>query len=245
MVYNSSAFRASVPRGTTKELPAGRRLICTGARVRKGTCRNMNAKRLIVTMVFAVILIVFFCWIIGVGLQDLGRKNRIWREQAQKVTDAITYINDAKVDVMYYGEDLKAPESFRVRHIYDFEQESLLGPEDNPEHDKHMIIVHDPHDNIPIRKEQWEQLFKLMKNNGYIIIYLGAAQLPVMQEVGFFFDVYPKGTRSVALWNKGDSKEIGFADDATVIPEVVRETLTAEQLPVYAMIMKTRAEEYV
>ena len=67
----------------------------------------MNAKRLIVTMVFTVILIVFFCWIIGVGIQDLGRKNRIWREQAQKVTDAIEYINGARVDVMYYGELMK------------------------------------------------------------------------------------------------------------------------------------------
>ncbi|MBO4689017.1 MAG: hypothetical protein J5636_10970 [Clostridiales bacterium] len=205
----------------------------------------MNAKRLIVTMVFTVILIVFFCWIIGVGLQDLGRRNRIWREQAQKVTDAIAYVNDAKVDVMYYGEDLKAPDSFRVRHIYNFEQDSLLGPEDNPEHDSHMIIVHDPHDDVPISKEQWQELFKLMKNDGYIIVYIGAAQLPAMQEVGFFFDVYPQGTRSVILWNNGASKEIGFADDATVIPEVVRETLAAEQIPVYAMIMKFKEEAYV
>ena len=205
----------------------------------------MNAKRLIVTMVFTVILIVFFCWIIGVGIQDLGRKNRIWREQAQKVTDAIEYINGARVDVMYYGEDLKAPESFRARHIYNFEQESLLGPEDNPSHDGHVIIVNDPHNDVPLTKEDWDRLFKLMQHDGYVIMYLGSAQLPNMREAGFFFDVYPQGTASVVLWNSGVNKELGFADDVEVIPEVVRETLTPEQLPVYAMLMKTKEKGYV
>ena len=53
----------------------------------------MNAKRLIVTLVFAAILIGFFIWIIGVFIDDAARKKRIWREEAQKVTDASEYIN--------------------------------------------------------------------------------------------------------------------------------------------------------
>ena len=205
----------------------------------------MDAKRLIVTLVFATILIGFFVWIVGVALQDTGRKNRIWREQAEKVNAAVEYMNGEKIDMMYYGEELKAPEALRVRHIYNFEKDSLMGPEDNPPHDGHMIIINDPLGNLPLGNSDWLELYKLMKNDGYILVYLGSAQLPAMQEVGFFFDVYPQGTGSVVLWNSGRNIEVGFADDPSVIPEVVRETLTAEQLPVYAMIMKMQAKEYI
>ena len=49
----------------------------------------MNAKRLIVTLVFAAILIGFFIWIIGVFIDDAARKKRIWREEAQKVNPSL------------------------------------------------------------------------------------------------------------------------------------------------------------
>ena len=205
----------------------------------------MNAKRLIVTLVFTTILIGFFVWIIDVALSDAARKNRIWREQAQKVVDAVDYMNNARCDIMYYGEDLNGPQSLRVRHIYDFEQESLAAPAGTPEHDKHMIIVNDPNNNIPISKDQWLRLLDLIQHEGYVIVYLGAAQLPVMQEVGFFFDVYPASTHSIVFWDGGAQKDIGFADTYSRIPEVVAESLTSEQKPVYTMIVQMAEKKYI
>ncbi|MBR5057068.1 MAG: hypothetical protein IKX04_00740, partial [Clostridiales bacterium] len=66
-----------------------------------------------------------------------------------------------------------------------------------------------------------------------------------MQEAGLYFDVIPDTTKSVIYYNQGISKDFGFADDYTIIPEVVRQDLSSEQLPVYAMIMQMKAKEYI
>ena len=205
----------------------------------------MNAKRLIVTLVFIAILLGCIVWMTDVFIQDAGRKNKIWREQSQKVTDAITYINSRQLDVMYYGEDLKAPESFSVRHIYNFNQDSLRGDENVPEHLGHMLIINDPAGSLKMTKEDWLDVLHLLKHEAYVIVYLGSAQLKTMQDTGYFFDVYPEGTHSVVFWNYGKGQEIGFADDPMIIPEVVRETLTSDQLPVYAMLLQMHEKQYI
>ena len=205
----------------------------------------MNAKRLIVTLVFVVILMGFILWMTDVFIQDAGRKNKIWREQSQKVTDAIDYIKGKQYDVMFYGEDLNGPKAFTPRHIYNFEYESINGEGDLPEHFGHVIIINDLSGKAPIDKEIWDKLHDLLIRENYVIIYLGSTQLPKMQKSGFFFDVYPEGTKSVAFWNFGRDMEIGFADDPSIVPEVVREPLTPEQCSVYAMIMKIYQKHYI
>ncbi|MBR5937481.1 MAG: hypothetical protein IKZ90_04330 [Clostridiales bacterium] len=205
----------------------------------------MDAKRLIVTLVFAIILIGFFIWIVGVSVDDAARKNRIWREQAQKVTDASNYVNSLPFDIMYYGEDLKGPESFEVRHIYGFDQENLIGPEDVKPHEGHVIIVNDLKGDVKLSSETWKDLYNLMINDGYEIVYLGHAHLKQVQEAGFFFDVYPETTNSVIFWNYGKCRHIGFADNPKVLPGVVRESLTPEQVTVYSMIMQFKNENYL
>lgn len=205
----------------------------------------MNAKRLIVTLVFATILIGFFIWIIGVFIDDAARKNRLWKEEAQKVTDASEYINSKNYDVMYFGEELNAPQSFKVRRIYSFSPDEFIAPEEDGPKDGHIVIVNDPNGNLPLEKEDWNYMLGRMKYYDYVIIYLGSAELKDMQEAGLYFDVIPDTTKSVIFYNQGISKDFGFADDYTVIPEVVRQDLTDEQLPVYAMIMQMKAKEYI
>lgn len=205
----------------------------------------MDAKRLIVTLVFAIILIGFFIWIVGVSVDDAARKNRIWREQAQKVTDASNYVNSLPFDIMYYGEDLKGPESFEVRHIYGFDQENLIGPADVKPHEGHVIIINDLKGDVKLSSETWKDLYNLMINDGYEIVYLGHAHLKQVQEAGFFFDVYPETTNSVIFWNYGKCRHIGFADNPKVLPGVVRESLTPEQVTVYSMIMQFKNENYL
>ncbi|MBO4651018.1 MAG: hypothetical protein J5653_07495 [Clostridiales bacterium] len=205
----------------------------------------MNAKRLIVTLVFSAILIGFFIWIVGAFIDDAARKNRIWREQAQKVTDASEYINGKNYDVMYFGEDLNAPQSFKVRRIYSLSPDEFILAEDEGVKDGHIVIINDPNGNLPLEKEDWNYMLGRMKYYDYILIYLGSAELKDMQEAGLYFDVIPDTTKSVIFYNRGASKDFGFADDYTIIPEVVREDLKPEQLPVYAMIMKIQAQGYL
>ena len=157
----------------------------------------MNAKRLIVTLVFAAILIGFFIWIIGVFIDDAARKKRIWREEAQKVTDASEYINSKNYDVMYFGEDLNAPQSFNARRIYSFSPDEFILAEDEGVKDGHIVIVNDPIGNLPLEKEDWNYMLGRMKYYDYILIYLGTSELKDMQEAGLYFDVIPDTTKSV------------------------------------------------
>ena len=150
----------------------------------------MNAKRLIVTLVFAAILIGFFIWIIGVFIDDAARKKRIWREEAQKVTDASEYINSKNYDVMYFGEDLNAPQSFNARRIYSFSPDEFILAEDEGVKDGHIVIVNDPSGNLPLEKEDWNYMLGRMKYYDYILIYLGNAELKDMQEPQREYTVY-------------------------------------------------------
>ena len=205
----------------------------------------MNAKRLIVTLVFATILIGFFIWIIGVFIDDAGRKNRIWREQSQQVYDAVDYINAQQFDIMYYGDALKAPESLTVRRIPNLDTTSIKSVDALPDFKARLIIINDPTGTAGLTVDDWKELLVRLKHENCSIIYLGTAELPDMQEAGYFFDVYPAGTASIIFWKNGTEYEVGFADDYTLIPEVVRETLTDAQLPVYGMIMKLGSGDYL
>lgn len=205
----------------------------------------MNAKRLIVTLVFATILIGFFIWIIGAFIDDAARKNRLWREEAQKVTDASEYVNSKNYDVMYFGADLNAPKSFKVRRIYSLASDSFITPEEEGVKNGHMVIVNDPDGDLSIEKEDWIYLLDQMKYNNYVVIYLGTEELKDIQEAGFYFNVIPDSTKSAIFYNRGKDKDIGFADDYTVIPEVIRKDLTPAQLPVYSMIMQLQAQRYI
>lgn len=204
----------------------------------------MNAKRLIVFTVFALILMGFFIWITGVFINDAARKKRLWSEKAQLVTDAVEYVNSRKYDIMVYGEPMDGPKDLRMRKIDDLEQQSLAGPDDNLDHVGHVLIVNDPNGAAPMTPEKWTQLHNLLTYNDYIIIYFGTAQLPEMQKSGFFFDVYSDTTRSVICWNRGADHEVGFADDPLILPEVVRESLTADRIPSFVMVMKMVEKHY-
>ncbi|MBP5492894.1 MAG: hypothetical protein J6Y08_08625 [Clostridiales bacterium] len=205
----------------------------------------MNAKRLIVTFVFAIVLIGFFIWIISAAVDNLARNNRIWKEKAQDVTAAVETLNNKQYDIMYYGADIEAPQSLRARKIVDFETASLAGPEDNPEHVGHILILNDLAGDLPMTDEQWTKVQNLMRYDGYILIYFGSDKLPLMQEKGFFFDVYSRNTRSIIFWDNGRQCEPGFADNPFIIPEVVRQQSDETQLKIYAAIMKLSEGAYI
>lgn len=204
----------------------------------------MDSKRLIVSMVFITILVVFFVWIIGVAISDLGRRDRIWKEKAKHVTDAVEYVNSRNLDIMYYGEELKGPEALKIRKIDSLQDKDLVGPEDLPEYDGRVLIINDPNGTLPLEKEDWSKIQTLLRHEEYTVIYFGSEQLPVMQEMGFFFDVYPKTTRSIIFWDDGKKYEVGFADNPLLIPEVVREQLTPERKAIFTAIMKIASEKY-
>ena len=204
----------------------------------------MNAKRLIVFTVFALILMGFFVWITGVFINDAARKRRLWREKAQDVTDAVEYVNSRQYDIMVYGENWDGPKELRVRKIYNFDPDSLIGTDPDFVHYGHILIINDITGTAPMDADKWKKVHDLLTHEGYVVVYFGAAQLPAMQEAGFFFDVYSETTRSVILWNNGLSYEIGFADNTLILPEVVRQSLTPSRLPSFVMVMKMVEKHY-
>lgn len=198
----------------------------------------MNAKRLIMTLVFAAILIGFVVWMTWVAIRDVGRKNRIWQEQAQKVTQAAEVLNDRKIDIMVYGDEWKGPKNLVCRMIYDLNDDTLIGDENVPEHNSHMIVINDQSGTADLSDTVMKRLLFFLKNDSYILVYLGSEQIPKFQEAGLFFDVYPSYTKSLIFWNKGASYEIGFADDPMLLPEVVREQIDRSRFPALMMVMK-------
>lgn len=198
----------------------------------------MNAKRLTMTLVFAAILIGFVVWMTWVAVRDVGRKNRIWREQAQKVTQAADFVNDRKVDIMVYGDEWKGPKNLVCRMIYDLNDGTLIGDESVPEHNSHMIVINDQSGTVDLSETVMKRLLYYLKNDSYILVYLGSAQIQKFQDAGLFFDVYPPYTKSLIFWNRGASYEIGFADDPTLLPEVVREQVERSRFPALMMVMK-------
>lgn len=198
----------------------------------------MHARRLIVTLVFAAILVGFFIWLTTVLVDDAVRKKRIWRQEAAKVTAAVDAVNAQKMDIMLFGTPVDAPQGLTCRRIYDLELESLAASDANFDHDGHVLILNDPLGELPMTEERWKQVYDLWRNDGYVIVYFGTAQLEAMQKAGFFFDEYPPETKSAIFWNYGNSHEIGFADDPSILPEVVREELAEERIPIFTMVMK-------
>ncbi len=204
----------------------------------------MNAKRLTVTLLFTAILMGFFIWMTSALVNDAARKNRIWNEESKKVTEAIEYIQSRNYDIMFYGESLNGPSAFTTRHVYDLEEELYNPPPVDESCMGRMLIIADQKGDVPLTQEQWKTVYELMTRKNYLVAYLGSAQLETMQKSGFFFKSYSTTTRSVILWNGGADCELGFADNVKIVPEVVLETLTEEQKPIYTMIMKIASEKY-
>ncbi len=204
----------------------------------------MNAKRLIVFTVFTLILIAFFVWIIGVFINDASRKRRLWREKAQDVTAAVEYVNSRQYDIMVYGENFDGPKDLITRKIHNLEQDSLVGPDPDFVHYGHVLIINDITGTAPMTEEMWGKVHDLLTLDDYIVIYFGSAKLPQMQEAGFFFDVYSDTTRSIILWNRGASYDLGFADNPSILPDVVLQSLTPGRIPSFVMVMKMVEKHY-
>lgn len=204
----------------------------------------MNAKRLIVTLTFTAILMAFFIWMTSAFLNDAARKNRIWKEEAQKVTDAIDYIDSRNYDIMFYGESLPGPSTFVARHVFNLQEEFMYPPEEYASCAGKVLIINDPKGELAMTQDQLRIVFRMMTEDNYVVVYLGSALLEPMQKMGFFFKSYAPSTRSVILWNSGADYEFGFADQANIVPEVVRQGLTDEQKSIYTMIMKIASEKY-
>ncbi len=198
----------------------------------------MNAKRLIMTLVFAAILIAFVVWITSAFIRDAGRKNRLWNEQAKLVTDAAESLNNKKIDIMVMGEDFNGPKNLSVRHINDLRFITLEGDETVPAHKYHIVIINDPNGTVNLTENDYKTLLKRAREDSFVVVYLGSAAIPQFQKNGFFFDSYSETARSAIFYNGGRSYEIGFADNTSVLPEVVREQIDPNRFPAMVMVMK-------
>ncbi len=204
-------------------------------------------------LAFAVLLGLSLMLIVFVVLDNFGvfdaSRARTRENQKQMVENAVAYINAKNYDIMYYGDDLDAPESFKVRRVYTFGQEELIGNEENRKCNGKMLIINDVSGTCLLTVSQWEQISDLRDESGFIIVYLGNAAFDSMRAAGLI-GANPISSNSI-VFSKDRSgvswSQSGIADDDSFLPETVRSGLTNEQLPVYRLIMnlqywdKTRA----
>ncbi|MBO7565325.1 MAG: hypothetical protein J6T40_10875 [Clostridiales bacterium] len=201
----------------------------------------MGSRRWSMYALMSLIVVAFmvFCFVKIFGSDKDDEKVR--QTQMKRVEEAADMLNSRNLDVMYIGADLGAPSNFRARHIYNFEYESLENADSPAGHVGHMIIINDPTGDLFISDDQWSTLSELRVNYGYYIVYFGNAKFEKMKEAGLISSIPSSTVKSMIVW--GSSSAPGFADDTALIPSKVLRSLSAEQVPVYAMIMELSTYE--
>ena len=191
----------------------------------------------LMSLVVLAFMLICFVKIFGSDKDD----EKIRQNQMKMVESAAETINSRNLDVMYIGADLGAPSNFRARKVYNFNEESLETVDSPAGHVGHMIIINDPKGDLFISDDQWATLSELRANYGYYIVYFGNAKFEKMKEVGLISSIPSSTVKSMIIW--GNSSAPGFADDTALIPSKVLRSLSAEQVPVYAMIMELSTYE--
>ena len=192
---------------------------------------------ILMSLVVVTFMLICFVKIFGSNKDD----EKIRQNQMKMLESAAETINSRNLDVMYIGADLGAPSNFRARKIYNFNAESLETPDSPAGHVGHMIIINDPKGDLFIADDQWSMLSELKANYGYYVVYFGNAKFEKMKEVGLIPSIPSSTVKSVITW--GNTCAPGFADDSALIPSKVLRSLSAEQVPVYAMIMELSTYE--
>ena len=192
---------------------------------------------ILMSLVVLAFMLICFVKIFGSNKDD----EKIRQNQMKMLESAAETINSRNLDVMYIGADLGAPSNFRARKIYNFNAESLETPDSPAGHVGHMIIINDPKGDLFIADDQWAALSELKASYGYYVVYFGNAKFEKMKEVGLIPSIPSTTVKSVITW--GNTCAPGFADDTALIPSKVLRSLSAEQVPVYAMIMELSTYE--
>ena len=192
---------------------------------------------ILMSLVVVTFMLICFVKIFGSNKDD----EKIRQNQMKMLESAAETINSRNLDVMYIGADLGAPSNFRARKIYNFNAESLETPDSPAGHVGHMIIINDPKGDLFIADDQWAALSELKASYGYYVVYFGNAKFEKMKEVGLIPSIPSTTVKSVITW--GNTCAPGFADDTALIPSKVLRSLSAEQVPVYAMIMELSTYE--
>ena len=192
---------------------------------------------ILMSLVVVTFMLICFVKIFGSNKDD----EKIRQNQMKMLESAAETINSRNLDVMYIGADLGAPSNFRARKIYNFNAESLETPDSPAGHTGHMIIINDPKGDLFIADDQWAALSELKASYGYYVVYFGNAKFEKMKEVGLIPSIPSTTVKSVITW--GNTCAPGFADDSALIPSKVLRSLSAEQVPVYAMIMELSTYE--
>ncbi|MBR3058080.1 MAG: hypothetical protein IKG93_08975 [Clostridiales bacterium] len=184
------------------------------------------------------LMLIAFVVLDNFGVFD-GNKAKTRENQKQMVEEAVAYINAKNYDIMYYGDDLDAPASFKVRRIYSFDQVEVVGNEENRNCNGKMLIINDVSGTCFLTASQWERISFLRENDEFIVVYLGNSQFEAMSQVGLSGAELATSNSVLFATNKNGVMwtQTGIADDDSFLPETVRSGLTKAQLPVYRLIM--------
>ena len=193
--------------------------------------------------VIAGILIVVIGYIVFNRINGDSKKETVIENQVGIVQTAAEHINNRDFDIMFYGDELGAPDNLIVRRIYGFQHDTVFGVAARPNCTGHMIIINDQHGTVNIDPTQLNDLVARVKEDRVVLVYLGDAKLDMFDRVdigpGSYATHNPDGgeVKSFIVCGGGHTKYTGVADDDQYLPGQLRQYLAEEQIPVYSMIM--------
>lgn len=181
------------------------------------------------------VIIIFVLFVVCDQKSTDERKEEMVGNQTDIVNACVEDINTKGFDIMYYGEDLRAPSSLIVRRVYGFQHDTVFGPAARKECRGHMIIINDPYGRVVIDNDQIHDLADRVKKDQVIFVYLGTNLASRFDQEGI--GAGATSSKSFLVNKKLQSVFDGIADDTAFIPSPLSQTLSEEQIPVYALIM--------
>lgn len=195
--------------------------------------RNLFYLCAIVSCIFVLIIILAMNNLVS-GDSDKKAKERHWKE----VENAVTAINDQKLDIMYFGGLVDKPYNLDIRRIYGFDEESVFGSAAKNNVNGKLIIIYDPTDEVNMSLDQWVQLKTLVDERGISYVYIGTKQIQNMIQAGLISVLDPSKPYNFVYHRDGDAGAIGtIGKDITQLGKTVLEEIDPYQRPFYELLM--------
>ena len=199
---------------------------------------------IVLGFILLVVLVIFGGAKLLEMLGIIDPKGDLLARHRQMVADAVDEVNSKNLNIICYGEELKAPDGLKYTMIYSLTAESINTAISGASWKKAVLLINDPNGHALVSDGAWKTVSDTIKNNDIIFIYLGTAKLKNMANANIISSGDIKDIKSVIIWKKngGVNMEPGFCDSITLIPEMIKDEITKDQWPIYSAVMKLSDE---
>jgi hypothetical protein len=191
-----------------------------------------RSKFYIYTIPLALLLVVV---VIAIFIKGIGGSVPLSsQDQWDYYNSYVERVNDRNYDIMFYKTVSNGPDTLNARTI-----NSLNAPS-SPGCLGQILILNDINGYLFLSDDELATIEDLIENHGVRVIYLGTSKFSQLVEAGIISSLPPEGTASVMVWY--DSSNIrctqnGIADDTSILPQMVEQSLRPEQVPIYTLFI--------